>query len=180
MFRVIKYRNVSGKIQATIETDDQTVGDFIRFFGSINKFVDLFHYRMRSAKSLDLYQKTAPHKLALLKKEFAEQLERFRSMPGTRIERMRILKEIRVSNGEQVPLDRIEAEIRRAIQYEKEDNLQKIMKLSDSGKSSKDISITLGIPKSTVVRYLKKLRPPETPPEKVSLASEIASGSEGA
>ena len=74
MFRVIKYRNVSGKIQATIETDDQTVGDFIRFFGSINKFADLFHYRMRSAKSFDLYQKKTPHKLALLKKEFAEQL----------------------------------------------------------------------------------------------------------
>ena len=51
------------------------VADFIRFFGSINKFVDLFHYRMRSAKSFDLYQKTAPHKLALLKKEFAEQLD---------------------------------------------------------------------------------------------------------
>ena len=77
---------------------------FVRFFGTINKFVDLFHYRVRSAKSFDLYQKTAPHKLALLKKEFAEQLERFRSMPGTRIERMRILKEIRVSNGEQVTI----------------------------------------------------------------------------
>ena len=109
--------------------------DFCRFFGTINKFVDLFNYRVRSAKSFDLYQKTAPHKLALLKKEFAEQLERFRSMPGTRIERMRILKEIRVSNGEQVPLDRIEAEIRRAIQYEKEDKLLKIKSLLDGGKS---------------------------------------------
>jgi len=87
---------------------------------------------MRSAKSFDLYQKTAPHKLALLKKEFAEQLERFRKMPGTRIERMRILKEIRVSNGEQVPLDRIEAEIRRAIQYENEEILAKIKQLTDS------------------------------------------------
>jgi DNA-binding MarR family transcriptional regulator len=173
MFRVIKYRNVSGKIQATIETDDQTVGDFIRFFGSINKFVDLFTYRIRSAKSFDLYQKTAPHKMALLKKEFAEQLARFRSMPGTRIERMRILKEIRVSNGEQVPLDRIEAEIRRAIQYEKEDNLQKIKKLSDSGKSSKEISIHLGMPKSTVVRYLKKLTPPENPPEEDSRSENV-------
>ncbi len=147
MFRVIKYRNVSGKIQATIETDDQTVGDFIRFFGSINKFVDLFHYRMRSAKSFDLYQKTAPHKMALLKKEFAEQLERFRNMPGTRIERMRTLKEIRASNGEQVPLDRVEAEIRRAMQYEKEDNLEKIKKLRDSGKSLDDISKALGFRK---------------------------------
>ena len=174
MFRVIKYRNVSGKIQATIETDDQSVADFIRFFGSVNKFVDLFHYRMRSAKSFDLYKKTAPHKLALLKKEFAEQLARFRSMPGTRIERMRTLKEIRVSNGEQVPLDRIGAEIRRAIQYEKEEILQKIKKLTDSGKSTKEISIQLCIPKSTVVRYLKKLRPPENPSEADSRLASIA------
>ena len=67
--------------------------------------------------------------MVLLKKEFAEQLERFRSMPGTRIERMRILKELRVSNGEQVPLDRIEAEIRRAIRYEKEDRMAKLKEL---------------------------------------------------
>jgi hypothetical protein len=160
MFRVIKYRNVSGKIQATIETDDQSVADFIRFFGSINKFVDLFHYRMRSAKSFDLYQKTEPHKMALLKKEFAEQLERFRKMPGTRIERMRVLKEIRVSNGEQVPLDRIEAEIKRAIQYEKEDNLAKIKKLSDSGKSSKEILIQLER-ESSAVPLILLLKPGE-------------------
>ena len=174
MFRIVKYRNNSGKILMTIETDDQMAADFCRFFGTINKFVDLFNYRVRSAKSFDLYQKTAPHKMALLKKEFAEQLKRFRSMPGTRIERMRTLKEIRGSNGEQVPLDRIEAEIRRAIQYEKEEILQKIKKLTDSGKSTKEISIQLGIPKSTVVRYLKKLRPPENPSEADSRLASIA------
>ncbi|MHB1024741.1 MAG: hypothetical protein ACYC24_03425 [Desulfobacteria bacterium] len=168
MFRVIKYRNVSGKIQATIETDDQTVGDFIRFFGSINKFVDLFTYRMRSAKSFDLYQKTEPHKMALHKKELAEQLERFRAMPGTRIERMRTLKEIRVSNGERVTLDLIDVEIRHAMQYEKEETLEKIKKLRDSGKSLNDIAKALGFPKTTVARYLNKLRPPENPQEEDS------------
>jgi hypothetical protein len=174
MFRIIKYRNDSGKILMTIETDDQMAADFCRFFGTINKFVDLFNYRVRSAKSFELYQKTASHKMALLKKEFAEQLERFRSMPGTRIERMRILKEIRVSNGEQVPLDRIDAEIRRAIQYEKEDKLAKIKKLHDSGKSLDDIANALDIPKTTVARYLKKHRPPETPQDGDSRLASIA------
>ena len=117
MFKIIKYRNHSGKIQMTIGTDDQMAADFCRFFGTINKFVDLFNYRVRNAKNFDLYQKTAPHELALLKKEFAEQLERFRIIPGTPVERMRILKEIRVSNGEPVTLDRIEAELRRARRY---------------------------------------------------------------
>jgi hypothetical protein len=132
MLKIIKYRNHSGKIQMTIETDDQMAADFCRFFGTINKFVDLFNYRVRSAKSFDLYQKTAPHKLAHLKMEFAEQLERFRRLPGTRIEKLRILKAIRVYNGEQITLDRIDAKIRRAIQYEKEDNRFNIKRLLDS------------------------------------------------
>lgn len=180
MFKITKYRNHSGKIQMTIETDDQMAADFCRFFGTVNKFVDLFHYRMRSAKNFDLYQKTEPHKMALLKKEFADQLERFRSMPGSRIERMRILKEIRVSNGERVTLDQIDVELRHAIRYEKEDKLRKIKGFLDAGKSMSDISQSLGLPKSTVARLIKGLRPPETPPEKASLASEIVSGLEGA
>jgi hypothetical protein len=179
MFKIIKYRNHSGKIQMTIETDDQMAADFCRFFGTINKFVDLFNYRVRSAKSFDLYQKTAPHKLALLKKEFAEQLERFRNMPGTPIERMCIFKEIRVSNGEQVSLDRIEAEIRRAKQYEKEDNLLKINSLLDGGKSINDILNTMNLPKTTVLRMIKQFRPPEPPPEEASHAPEIVSRSKG-
>ena len=180
MFKIIKYRNHSGKILMTIETDDQMAADFCRFFGTINKFLDLFNYRVRSAKSFDLYQKTAPHKLALLKKEFAEQLECFRNMSGTRIERMRILKEIRVSNGEQVTLDRIDAEIRRAIQYEKEDIQLKIKSLLDNGKSLSDIVKIVNLPKSTVARFIKRLRPPEPPPEEAFLASEIVSRSEDA
>jgi hypothetical protein len=180
MFKIIKYRNHSGKILMTIETDDQMAADFCRFFGTINKFVDLFNYRVRSAKSFDLYQKTAPHKLALLKKEFAEQLERFRSMPGTRIERMRILKEIRVANGDPVTMDRIDAEIRRAKQYEKEDNLLKIKSLLDGGKSINDIVNTMKLPKTTVLRMIKQLRPTEPPPEEALRSSKIVLRSEEA
>jgi hypothetical protein len=180
MFKIIKYRNHSGKIQMTIETDDQMAADFCRFFGTINKFVDLFNYRVRSAKNFDLYQKTAPHKLALLKKEFAEQLARFRSMPGTRVERMRILKEIRVSNGEQITLDRIDAEIRRAKQYEKEANLLILKSLLDGGKSLNDILNTLNLPKTTVLRMIKQLHPLEPPPEEASLAPDRVSRTKGA
>jgi len=175
MFKIIKYRNHSGKIQMTIETDDQMAADFCRFFGTINKFVDLFNYRVRSAKSFDLYQKTAPHKLALLKKEFAEQLERFRSMPGTRIERMRILKEIRVSNGDPVTLDRIDVEIRRAIQYGKEDNRLKVKSLLNDEKLLNEIALTMNLPKTTVARMIKQLRPPEPSPEEPALTPENVS-----
>jgi hypothetical protein len=180
MFKIIKYRNHSGKIQMTIETDDQMAADFCRFFGTINKFVDLFNYRVRSAKNFDLYQKTAPHKMALHKKNIAEQLERFRKMPGTRIERMRILKEIRISQGERVTLDQIDVELRHAKQYDREGKMAIIKGLLESGKSLSDIVKTMNLPKSTVARMIKQLRPPEPPPEEASLASESVSRSEEA
>ena len=129
---------------------------------------------MRSAKSFDLYQKTAPHKLALLKKEFAEQLEQFRKMPGTRIERMRTLKEIRVSNGERVTLDQIDSELRHAKKNESDILLNSIKDMYDKGKSLSDISSSLNLPKSTVSRYLKKLRPPEPPAEKPPVDNSVA------
>jgi Bacterial regulatory protein, arsR family len=180
MFKIIKYCSHSGKIQMTIETDDQMTADFCRFFGAVNKFVDLFHYRMRSAKSFDLYQKTAPHKMALQKKEIAEQLERFRSMLGSRIERMRILKEIRVSNRERVTLDQIDVELRHAKQSDKEDKLLILKSLLDGEKSLNDIVKTMNLPKSTVARMIKLLRPPEPPPEEASLAPESVSCKKGA
>ena len=101
-------------------------------------------------------------------------------MSGTRVERMRILKEIRVSNGEQVTLDRIEAEIRRAIRYEKEDRMAKIKELLDKGKSLNDIGKVMNLPKSTVARLIKQLRPPEPPPEEASVAPERVSRTKGA
>ena len=85
-----------------------------------------------------------------------------------------------MSNGEQIPLDRIEAEIRRAIRYEKEDKIAKIKSLLDSGKLLNDIVKTMDLPKSTVRRFIKQLRPPETPPEESSLAPENVSRPEGA
>jgi DNA-binding MarR family transcriptional regulator len=180
IFKIIKYRNDSGKILMTIETDDQMAADFCRFFGTINKFLDLFNYRVRSAKNFDLYQKTAPHKMALHKKNIAEQLERFGKMPGTRIERMRILKEIRISQGERVTLDQIDVELRHAKQYDSEGKMVIIKGLLESGKSLSDIVKTMNLPKSTVARMIKQLRPPEPPPEEASLASESVSRSEEA
>jgi hypothetical protein len=180
VFKIIQYRKKSDKILITIETDDQAAADFCRFFGAVNKFVDLFHYRMRSARNFDQYQKTAPHKLALLKKEFAEQLERFRSMPGSRIERLRILKEIRVSNGDPVTLDRMDAEIRRAKLYDKKVKLSKINSLLDAGKTLNEIVNEMELPKSTVRRFIKQLRPPEPPPEEPALGPENTSRPKGA
>jgi len=112
--------------------------------------------------------------MALVRKAQAEQLDRFRSMPGTRIERMRTLKEIRDSNGERVTLDQIDSELRHAKKNEIDILLNIIKDMSDKGKSLSDISTSLNLPKSTVSRYLKKLRPPETPAEKPHVDDSVA------
>ena len=148
MFRITKYRNVSGKIILTIETNDQTVKDFLRFFGSANKFVELFHYRVRAAKGFNLYQKTVPVKLAQVDKLYAEQLERFHELPGSRIQRLRLLKEIRESNGEKVTLDRLDAEIRIAVKQEKRKHLEKINELSETGKTLTERCAVIALPPS--------------------------------
>jgi len=118
--------------------------------------------------------KTAPPKMALLKKEFAEQLDRFRNMPGTRIDRMRILKEIRVSNGEPATLYRIDAEIRRAIRYENVERLLIIKGIHEKRKPLREIPSSLKLPKSTIARFIRKLRHPGNPPEADSRFASIA------
>ena len=80
-------------------------------------------------------------------------------MTGTRIERMRILKEIRVSQGERVTLDQIDVELRHAKQYEKEDNLLIVKSLLDGGKSLNEIVNKMNLTKSTVARLIKLLVP---------------------
>jgi hypoxanthine-guanine phosphoribosyltransferase len=118
--------------------------------------------------------------MALHKKNIAEQLERFRKMPGTRIERMRILKEIRVSQGERVTLDQIDVELRHAKQYDIEGKIVIIKELLDGGESLNEIVNKMNLRKSTVARLIKQLRPPEPPPEEASLAPEGVSRPKGA
>jgi hypothetical protein len=139
-----------------IETDDPSSVLFFRFISEIQKFVELYHFRFRSASQIDLSQKNKPVRMAQVKRFRAEQLEMFRKLKGTRIERFRLIKLLRESNGEKVTLDRINAEISIAQRDERNDNILNIHKLLKEGYSIHQISTELGIPKSTISRYLKK------------------------
>ena len=86
----------------------------------------------------------------------AKQLEHYRELYGSRIEKLRILKGIRNAMGDNVTLGRIDAEIRIAMEREREINLINVHRLSKKGYSLHEISTELNIPKSTVSRYLKK------------------------
>jgi len=57
-----------------------------------------------------------------------------------------------------------DAEIRRAKQYEKEDKLLLLNSFLDNGKPLTDIVKTMNLPKTTVARMIKQLRPPKPRP----------------
>ena len=95
--------------------------------------------------------------MAQLKCFRTEQLETFRKLKGTRMEKFRLIKVLRESNGDKVTLGRIMAEIKIALDDERNEVFNKVSQLSIKGYSITQISTEIGIPKSTVSRYLKKV-----------------------
>jgi hypothetical protein len=79
----------------------------------------------------------------------------FRELPGTRPQRLKILKEMYISNGTYITQDRLDAMIKMAQEEEKKVTLLRIKKLIHKGMSLSDIASTLNVPKSTVARYAR-------------------------
>ena len=119
MFKITDFHRAGDMIRMVIETDDPSSALFFRFFSDIQKFIDLYHFLLRSASQIDLYQKNKPARMAQLKCFRTEQLETFRKLKGTRIERFRLIKVLRESNGDKVTLGRIMAEIKIALDEER-------------------------------------------------------------
>jgi hypothetical protein len=89
-------------------------------------------------------------------KEFrAEQPCQYRALPGNRNERLRIMKEMRAMIGQIVTLDRIGAELSVAIEEERNEKMERIILMRENGRSHREISQELGIPTSTVRRYMQ-------------------------
>jgi transcriptional regulator with XRE-family HTH domain len=142
-----------------IETDDPSSVLFFQFFSDIQKFIDLYHFRLRSASQVDLYQKNGPTRMEQAYAAYTQQLTQYRKLPGTRMEKLRLLKGLRTTMGENVTLDTIISEIKIAIEIERKEKLYSIHQLSKEGYSLQQISNKIGLPKSTVSRYLKKVIP---------------------
>ena len=166
MFKILDFHRKDGKIRMFIETDDSSSVLFFRFFSDIQKFIETYYFLQRSASQIDLSQKNRPVKLEQASLVRRKQLQLFRELEGSRYQRLRQLKELRAIQGENVTIDRISTQIQLAIEEEKTQLIDNINQLSQKGYSSQQISKEIGIPKSTVSRYLK-LAPP-TPKKKVS------------
>ena len=92
-------------------------------------------------------------------KEFrAEQLRQYRALPGNPNERLRIMKEMRAMIGQILTLDRLGAELSVAIGEERAEKMERIILMRDTGRSILEISQELGIPTSTVRRYMQSHR----------------------
>ena len=150
-----------------IETDDSSSVLFFRFFSDIQKFIETYYFLQRSASQIDLSQKNRPVKLEQASLARRKQLQLFRELEGSRYKRLRVLKELRAIKGENVTIDRISTQIQLAMEEERAQLLDNVHHLSKKGYSSQQISKEIGIPKSTVSRYLK-LSPSPTPKKKVS------------
>lgn len=156
MFKITDYRNISGKIILTVETDDATSALMLRFLSAADKFAELFHYRVSAESRLYASQKTCPEKMAQARSSRSGLLRKYREIPGSRIQRMRILKEMLASEGIKMTLDRVIATIQIATEEEKLHNKLQTKHLIRKGKSLNEIASELSIPKSTVARYARE------------------------
>ncbi len=152
------HRLADDKIRMVIETDDQTSFLFFQMFSELDKHAYLYHYRFRTTSKLDLFQKNRPARMEQLKRFYAEQLEVFRKLDGTRFERFRLIKLLRESKGEKVTLDKIMAEIKKALDNERDDKFGKVLELLKKGYSPTRISNEMNIPKATISRYCKRIK----------------------
>ena len=159
MFRVVDFCRKDGKLRLTVETDDSYTPMFLHFLQESQKFTELFRYKLQTASAIEVYQKSYPAKVEQAMKLYAEQLALYRELPGTHRERINVLKQQRISNGEKVTLDGIEAQLRIARAEEKKSRLSRIAALRAQGIKIRDIAKLLEIPVSTVANSLKKLRP---------------------
>ncbi len=159
MFKIVDFHRVDKKIRMVIETDDPSSVLFFQFFSDIQKFIELYYFRLRSAGQIDLYQKNSPARMEQAYAAYTQQLAQYRKLPGTRTEKLRLLKGLRKTMGENVTLDTIISEIKIALEIERKEKLYSIHQLSKEGYSIQQISNKLGLPKTTVSRYLKKVIP---------------------
>ena len=155
MFKIIDYRNTSGKILITVETDDATSALMLRFLSAADKFAELFHYRVTTESRLDASQKTFPEKMARARRFRTDLLRKYRDIPGSRLQRLRILKEMCVSDGMEITLDRLTAMIQIAVEEEKSHKKLQVKRLIRKGKTLNDIALELSIPSSTAARYAR-------------------------
>ncbi len=150
---IVNYRKDSRKTFITIQTDDATSALMLRFLSAADKFAELFHYRVVIERNQEAYQNTKHEKMARARRYRTDLLKRFREIPGSRMQRLRILKEMCLSEGKEITLDRLIATIQVAAEEEKILKIMKVKQLIRKGKSLKDIAMELSITKSTAARY---------------------------
>lgn len=127
----------------------------LRFLSEADKFAELFNYKAKTASRLDSSQKSNPEKMVHARRSRADLLKKFREIPGSTAQRMRILKEMFLSEGIQITLDRLSAKLQLARVEEKLHQQTLVKRLKRKGNSCDEISSALNIPKSTVARYTK-------------------------
>lgn len=119
MFKIIDYRSSSGKILITIETDDLTSSLFLQFLSEADKFAELFHYRLTTEKRIDSSQKNKPEQLTRATKSRADLLKKYKEIIGSRQQRLKILRQMCITEGSEITQDRLIEKLHLAIEEDK-------------------------------------------------------------
>jgi hypothetical protein len=159
MFKIIDYRNSSGKILITIETDDLTSSLFLQFLSEADKFAELFHYRLTIEKRIDSSQKNKPEQLARATKSSAALLKKYKEIIGSPQQRLKILRQMCITEGIEITQDRLAAKLQLATEEEILHKQTPVKMLKRKDKTLDDIASALSIPKSTVARYAGRRKP---------------------
>jgi len=85
----------------------------------------------------------------------ADLLKKYRGIPGSRLQRIRILKEMHIAEGVEITQDRLAAKLKLALEEEKSRKQLQVKRLIKKGNTIENIASTLSIPKTTVARYAR-------------------------
>lgn len=157
MFQVTAVSFVRNGIKAILVLDDPADLMFLRFMREAERFAERFHHKVRIAKRVHERELDAPRRLAQARGDRGRLLAAYRSLPGSRRDRMRNLKTLLERQGRKVTTGGLEASLSVAVQEDRDVRVARIRDLSDQGRSVREIGRILGIPPATVDR-LKKSR----------------------
>lgn len=113
------------------------------------------HYRLTTESRIDLSQKNRSEQMAQARNSRGDLQRKYREIKGSRPQRIRIQKEMLITEGMKITQNRIAAKLQMAIEEEKLLKQLVVKWLICKGKTIEDIASTLSISKSTVARYAR-------------------------
>lgn len=161
MFCIRDVRMEGEKIVMTMETTDVQDLLYVRFLRKAAEFADSFSYRVSAYGKAARREREMAERAPLDRADRSKLLAVFRTIPGARADRLRTFRGILAAQGRPATATTVVSLLTLARAEEREEQAGQIRAAIAAGRSTRDISKAIGIPKSTVDRLRKDA--PESP-----------------